>query len=94
VTLPLEEFGQGYVSMAKPVQTLEAAVLDKRIRHGGHPILRWQISNVAITMDPAGNRKCDKKRAVGHIDGVISLLMALGSASKPAPVFDAAALIG
>jgi phage terminase large subunit-like protein len=94
VTLPLEEFGQGYVSMAQPVRALEAAVLDKRIRHGGHPILRWQISNVAITMDPAGNRKCDKKRAIGHIDGVISLLMALGSASRPVPVFDAAALIG
>jgi phage terminase large subunit-like protein len=94
VKLPLEEFGQGYISMAQPVQALEAAVLDRRIHHGGHPILRWQISNVAITMDPAGNRKCDKKRATGHIDGVISLLMALGSASRPVPKIDIEALIG
>ncbi|MGY2906192.1 terminase large subunit [Bradyrhizobium sp. URHC0002] len=85
VVLPLEEFGQGYVSMAGPVQLLEAAVLDQRIHHGGHPILRWQISNVAIEMDPAGNRKPNKKRAIGHIDGVVSLMMAVGSASRTPP---------
>ena len=94
VRLPLQEFGQGYVSMAPAVQALEAAVLDRRIHHGGNPILRWQVSNVAITMDAAGNRKADKKRAIGHIDGVISLLMAIGIAGRPAPVIDVAALIG
>jgi hypothetical protein len=52
---------------------------------GGHPILRWQISNVAIEQDPAGNRKCSKKRASGHIDGVIALLMAMGQAAKTPP---------
>jgi phage terminase large subunit-like protein len=93
VRLPLIEYGQGYVSMSPAVQALEAAVLDRRIHHGGHPILRWQISNVAITTDPAGNRKADKKRATGHIDGVISLLMALGSASRPVSKIDVNALI-
>jgi len=85
VLLPLEEFGQGFVSMAQPVQALEAAVLDRRIHHGGHPILRWQIANVAIEMDPAGNRKPSKKRAIGHIDGVVALLMAMGSATRTPP---------
>ena len=80
VKLPLEEFGQGYVSMSPAVQALEAAVLDQRIRHGAHQILRWQISNVAIETDHAGNRKPSKKRATGHIDGVAALLMALGVA--------------
>ena len=94
VKLPLQEFGQGYVSMAPAIQALEAAVLDRRIHHGGNPILRWQVSNVAITMDAAGNRKADKKRAIGHIDGVISLLMAVGIAARPAPAIDVEALIG
>ena len=94
VKLPLQEFGQGYISMAPAIQALEAAVLDRRIHHGGNPILRWQVSNVAITMDAAGNRKADKKRAIGHIDGVISLLMAVGIAARPAPVIDVEALIG
>src|SRR5262245_53667743 len=82
VTLPLEEFGQGYVSMSPAVQLLEAAVMDQRIHHGGHPILRWQVSNAAIEMDPAGNRKVSKKRATGHVDGLVALLMALGAQAK------------
>lgn len=87
VQVPLQEFGQGWVSMSPAVQLLEAAVLDRRIRHGGHPILRWNLSNVKIDMDPAGNRKVTKKRAPGHVDGIVSLLMAMGLAAKlPAPV--------
>ena len=75
------------------VQLLEAAILDKRIHHGGHPILRWQMSNVAIEMDSSANRKPSKKRAIGHIDGVVSLLMALAIAAQPQPTIDVAALI-
>jgi phage terminase large subunit-like protein len=77
------------------VQLVEAAVLDQKIHHGGHPILRWQISNVTITMDPSGNRKPDKKRATGHIDGVVSLMMAMAIAVQPQPpAIDIEALIG
>jgi phage terminase large subunit-like protein len=94
VTLPLVEMGQGFVSMSPAVQLLEAAVLDRRIHHGGHPILRWQMSNVAISMDPSGNRKPDKKRAIGHIDGVVAALMALAIAVQPQPMIDVRALIG
>ena len=94
VSLPLKEYGQGYVSMSPAVQLLEAAVLDRRIHHGGHPILRWQMSNVAIETDHSGNRKPSKKRAIGHIDGVVALLMAMGVAAQPAPAFDVEAMIG
>ena len=94
VTLPLEEYGQGFVSMSPAVQLLEAAVLDRRIHHGGHPILRWQINNVAIEMDSSANRKPSKKRAIGHIDGVVSLMMALGAASRSVTKIDVRALIG
>ena len=83
IILPLEEFGQGYVSMSPAVQALEAAILDRRIHHGGHPILRWQVSNAAIEMDHAANRKITKKRSTGHVDGLIALLMAMGVASRP-----------
>jgi phage terminase large subunit-like protein len=85
VTLTLVEFGQGFVSMAPAVQALEAAVLDRRIHHGGHPFLRWQVSNVAIELDPVGNRKPTKKRSIGHIDGVVALLMAMGQAARTPP---------
>ena len=92
--LPLEEFGQGFVSMSPAVQLLEAAVLDKKIHHGGHPILRWQVSNVAIEMDSSANRKPSKKRAIGHIDGVVALMMTMGAAERSMVKFDANALIG
>jgi phage terminase large subunit-like protein len=95
VRLPLKEYGQGFVSMSPAVQLLEAAVLDQRIHHGGHPILRWQMSNVAIEMDSAANRKPSKKRAIGHIDGIVAALMALAVAEQPKPqVLDIEALIG
>src|SRR6516165_4765389 len=95
VRLPLKEYGQGFVSMSPAVQLLEAAVLDRKIHHGAHPILRWQLSNVAVELDSAANRKLSKKRAIGHIDGVVSLLMALAVAEQPqALVLDIAALIG
>jgi phage terminase large subunit-like protein len=94
VQLPLVEMGQGFISMSPAVQALEAAVLDRRIHHAGHPILRWQASNVAIEMDPSGNRKPSKKRAIGHIDGVVSLMMAIAAAGTPAPAIDVASLIG
>jgi phage terminase large subunit-like protein len=94
VRLPLKEWGQGFVSMSPAVQLLEAAVLDKRIHHGGHPILRWQMSNVAIEMDSSANRKPSKKRAIGHIDGVVATLMALAIAEQPRQPLDIEALIG
>ena len=68
-------------------------MLDKRIHHGGHPILRWQMSNVAIEMDSSANRKPSKKRAIGHIDGVVALLMALAVAEQPRQPLDIEALI-
>jgi hypothetical protein len=45
-------------------------------------------------MDPSGNRKPDKKRAIGHIDGVVAALMALAIAVQPQPAIDIEALIG
>ena len=95
VRLPLKEYGQGFVSMSPAVQALEAAILDRRIHHAGNPILRWQMSNVAIEMDSSANRKPSKKRAIGHIDGVVSLLMAVAIAGQAQPqAIDVAALIG
>jgi phage terminase large subunit-like protein len=53
------------------------------------------MSNVAIEIDSSANRKPSKKRAIGHIDGVVSLLMAVAVAAQPQPpVIDVAALIG
>lgn len=87
IEVPLTDWGQGFRDMAPAVDALETAVLNGCIRHGGHPVLRWNASNASISMDPAGARKIDKSRSIGRIDGLIALAMAIGLAAKSqAPV--------
>ena len=58
-------------------QEFERRLLKKKINHGGNPILRFMIDSVAVRMDADGNKKPDKDKSQGKIDGVISMLYAL-----------------
>jgi phage terminase large subunit-like protein len=58
--LELVQFGQGFLSLAAPTGELERLVISRALWHGGHPVLRWNASNVAVRQDPAGNIKPDK----------------------------------
>lgn len=80
--LPLEPFGQGFRDMGPALDLLEADLLNEAIRHGNHPILTWCAANAIATTDPAGNRKLDKSKATGRIDGMVALAMARGVAGK------------
>jgi len=75
-------FGQGYASMSPPTKELMTLVLSQKIRHGGHPILRWNADNMVVAQDPAGNLKPDKAKATQKIDGVVALIMAIDRASR------------
>jgi phage terminase large subunit-like protein len=78
VSLPLEPFGQGFMSMSPALDALEADLLQEKIRHGGHPVLAMCAANAVAVSDPAGNRKLDKAKATGRIDGLVALAMAEG----------------
>lgn len=80
VTLPFEPFGQGYVSMAPAMDTTEIAFLNEQIRHGSNPVLTMCAANAVVIKDPAGNRKLDKAKSTGRIDGMVALVMAMGVA--------------
>lgn len=80
--LPLVEHGQGFRDMAGALDALEAELLNQRINHGGHPVLTMCAANATTVRDPAGNRKLDKSRATGRIDGMQALAMAMGAASR------------
>lgn len=80
VKLPLVPFGQGFKDMAPALDTLEAELLNGRLAHGMHPVLQLCAANAMTVRDPAGNRKLDKGRATGRIDGMVALAMALGVA--------------
>lgn len=72
-------FGQGFASMNSPAKFLEALIADGNLIHGGHPVLRWMASNVAVERDSAGNIKPSKKASTERIDGIVALCMALGA---------------
>jgi len=76
------EFGQGYKSMSAPTKELETLVLGRRLRHGGNPVLRWNIDNLVVKQDPAGNIKPDKQKSTQKIDGAVALIMALDRATR------------
>tara|TARA_R110000782_G_scaffold47256_1_gene104015 strand:+ start:451 stop:1980 length:1530 start_codon:yes stop_codon:yes gene_type:complete len=80
--LPLIEFGQGFKDMSPALDSLEALFLNSALRHGMHPVLTMCAANAVITKDPAGNRKLDKSKATGRIDGMVSLAMAIGATEK------------
>lgn len=82
IDLPLAEWGQGFRDMSPALDTLEADLLNKRIAHGGNPVLTMCAMNATTTKDPAGNRKLDKSRATGRIDGLQALAMACGVAAR------------
>jgi phage terminase large subunit-like protein len=83
-------FGQGYRSMSPALRDLATLVLNKRLAHADHPVLNMCISNAVVKPDPAGNKKLDKSKARGRIDGAVALTMATSVAgthidATPAP---------
>ena len=68
--------------MSPPTKELMKLVLEKRIAHGGHPVLRWNMDNIFIRTDPAGNIKADKEKSTEKIDGAVATIMALDRAIR------------
>nr|DAN12880.1 MAG TPA: Terminase large subunit [Caudoviricetes sp.] len=75
-------FGQGFKDMSPPTKELMKLVLEERIAHGGHPVLRWMMDNVCARTDPAGNVKMDKEKSTEKIDGAVATVMALDRAIR------------
>ena len=75
-------FGQGFKDMSPPTKELMKLVLEQKIAHGGHPILRWMMDNIFIRTDPAGNIKPDKEKSTEKIDGAVATIMALDRAIR------------
>ena len=75
-------FGQGFRDMSPPTKELMRLVLEHRLAHGGHPVLRWNMDNAFVRTDPAGNLKIDKQKSTEKVDGAVALVMALDRAMK------------
>jgi phage terminase large subunit-like protein len=67
---------QTHSGLGPPWRELEKVILEHRLRHGGHPVLRWMAGNVETETDAAGNQKPSKARSSERIDGMVALTMA------------------
>lgn len=78
--------GQGYASLSAPTKLLQTVTLGGRIRHGGNPALAYQMSNLQVRTDDAGNIKPTKahSHSTARIDSAVALIMALGLAAGDA----------
>lgn len=91
------EVGQGFQSMSPALRELESMLLNEKVRHGNHPVLAMCAANAVVKSDEAGNRKLDKKRSAGRIDGMVALAMAASLAAadmnEGPPPLDIAAMV-
>lgn len=76
-----------------PVMTyFENLVQSAGLRHDGHPVTNWHLSNVAPSVDARLRKRPDKARSRNKIDGIVALLMAAGRAmvkpAEPASVYE------
>ena len=75
-------FGQGFKDMSPPTKELMKLTLEKKLAHGGHPVLSWMMDNIYVRTDPAGNIKADKEKSTEKIDGAIATIIALDRAIR------------
>ena len=75
-------FGQGFASMSAPTKEFYRLLMEGKIIHGGHPVMRWMAGNVVVDTDPAGNIKVTKAKSKEKIDGIVAAIMALDRAVR------------
>lgn len=78
--LPMVKFIQGPQSYHPAMQELERLYVGGRLSHGNHPVLTWNAANLITRRNVNMNLAPDKSRSPDKIDGMCSVLMALGVA--------------
>lgn len=78
--LEVQEVKQTMTGMTAATKKLEMLVLGRAIGHGGHPVLRWMVDNVAVVQDGNQNIKPHKEKSRNKIDGVVATINALDAA--------------
>lgn len=78
----MAQVGQGYRDMSPPTKQIKQLLLEgtaknPRYRHGGNPLVRWQIDNFAVSIDAAANVKPDKEHSGDKIDGLSAAVDAM-----------------
>lgn len=79
--LPVIELPLDPKSQAAGLNTLERAIVGRKLRHGGNPALRWCMGNVATFTGFSGLRTMHKGKSTDRIDAAFACWMAVQRAS-------------
>ena len=81
--------------MSEPTQAVERLVISRQIRHGGNPVLSYQMACAKVSIGPTGNYRLDKGVSTGKIDGVVATVMAIdrATAGKTTSVYEERGLL-
>lgn len=72
------ELNQTPSKLTQPTNLFHEIVLKKKLRHGGHPILRWMMANVILKEYGSSNLvKITKENESGKIDGIDAIINGL-----------------
>ena len=71
--LDAKEVPQNFMQLSNPTKFILSSYLDKRIRHGNHPVLNWHASCLQLKYD--GKDLCqptkpDRLKSAKRIDGM------------------------
>lgn len=71
-----QEVRQGFKSISPRIQTLETALLQRKLLLDNHPVMNMGLAAAVVVSDPASNRKIKKPAVHGpKVDAVIALIM-------------------
>ena len=86
---PLVEHGQGFYRAQKTglwmpgsIEETEAALIEQRLRIHENPVMNWCVASancVPSSIEPS-DRRFDKRKSSGRIDGAVALVEAIGAA--------------
>jgi len=75
--LLLVQHGQGFKDMTPAVEAVTDAVVNGKLRVRRNPVLTMCSANAIVTTGSAEEKKFDKRKSKGRIDGIVALAMAL-----------------
>jgi phage terminase large subunit-like protein len=76
-TVNISKLSQSWESVSPPTRLLERIIREKKVRHNGHPVMRWMMSNVNIKTKGEYIR-INKSSADGKVDGPAAWAFSLG----------------
>jgi phage terminase large subunit-like protein len=82
--IPAVPVPQTIAGLTAATKRLETLVLQRKLRHGGHPILAWCAANVVVVQDHNENLKPDKGKSTERIDLISALVNAFAVETRDA----------